>query len=81
MLSGTNIEVGAQNMHYADEGAYTGEISASMLTSIGISHVMVDSERRQYFNETDHSVNLKLHTAIGLNLIPILCVWRDACGA
>jgi triosephosphate isomerase len=75
VLSGTNIEVGAQNMHYAEEGAYTGEISASMLVSIGITHVIIGhSERRQYFNETDQSVNLKLHTAIRFNLVPILCV-------
>ena len=74
-LSGSGIAVGAQNMHFADEGAYTGEISAPMLTSIGVTYVIIGhSERRQYFCETDEIVNLKLHTALRHNLIPIVCV-------
>jgi triosephosphate isomerase len=75
VLAGTNIAVGAQNMHYADEGAFTGEISAPMLTSIGVTYVIIGhSERRQYFNETDETVNQKLHTALRHKLIPIVCV-------
>ena len=74
-LSGSGIAVGAQNMHFAEEGAYTGEISAGMLTSIGVTHVILGhSERRQYFNETDETVNLKLHTALRHKLVPIVCV-------
>jgi triosephosphate isomerase len=74
-LSGSNIAVGAQNMHFAEEGAYTGEISAGMLTSIGVTYVIIGhSERRQYFNETDETVNLKLHTALKHGLKPIVCV-------
>ena len=74
-FSGTNLAVGAQNMHFAEEGAYTGEISAPMLTAIGVTHVIIGhSERRQYFCETDEAVNLKLHTALRHGLIPILCV-------
>ena len=74
-LSGSGIAVGAQNMHFADEGAYTGEISAPMLTAIGVTHVIIGhSERRQYFNETDETVNLKLHTALRHRLVPIVCV-------
>jgi triosephosphate isomerase len=74
-LSGTNIGVGAQNMHFADEGAYTGEISAPMLTSIGVQYVIIGhSERRQYFGETDETVNLKLHAALRHGLKPIVCV-------
>ena len=74
-LSGTNIGVGAQNMHFADERAYTGEISAPMLTSIGVQYVIIGhSERRQYFNETDETVNLKLHAALRHGLKPIVCV-------
>ncbi len=74
-LSGSGIAVGAQNMHFAEEGAYTGEIAAGMLTSIGVTHVILGhSERRQYFNETDETVNLKLHTALKHGLIPIVCI-------
>ncbi len=74
-LSGSGISVGAQNMHYAEEGAFTGEISAQMLTAIGVTHVIIGhSERRQYFNETDETVNLKLHTALKHGLTPIVCV-------
>ena len=74
-LSGSGIAVGAQNMHFAEEGAFTGEISAPMLTSIGVTHVIIGhSERRQYFCETDETVNQKLHTALRHGLIPIVCV-------
>ncbi len=74
-LSGSGLAVGAQTMHYADEGAYTGEISAPMLTSIGVTHVILGhSERRQYFCETDEAVNQKLHAALRHGLTPILCV-------
>ena len=75
ILSGSGIAVGAQNMHFAEEGAFTGEISAQMLTSIGVTHVIIGhSERRQYFCETDETVNLKLHTALIHGLMPIVCV-------
>jgi triosephosphate isomerase len=75
VLAGSNVAVGAQTMHYADEGAFTGEISAPMLTSIGVTYVILGhSERRQYFNETDETVNMKLHTALRHGLIPIVCV-------
>jgi triosephosphate isomerase len=74
-LAGSNIAVGAQNMHFADEGAYTGEISAPMLAAIGVTHVIIGhSERRQYFCETDEAVNQKLHSALRHGLVPIVCV-------
>ncbi len=74
-LSGSGISVGAQNMHFAEEGAYTGEISAQMLTAIGVTHVILGhSERRQYFNETDETVNQKLHAALRHGLTPIVCI-------
>jgi triosephosphate isomerase (TIM) len=69
------IRVGAQNMHWLDQGAYTGETSPLMLKALGITHVLIGhSERRQYFNETDESVNLKLKSALKHGLIPIVCV-------
>ena len=72
---GTNIKVGAQNMHWEDKGAYTGEISASMLKDIGVEYVIIGhSERRQYFGETDENVNKKVHTAFKNGLRPIVCV-------
>ncbi|MGB4589444.1 MAG: triose-phosphate isomerase [Clostridiaceae bacterium] len=74
-LKGTNIKVGAQNMHYEEKGAFTGEISPQMLTSLGVEYVIIGhSERRQYFNETDETVNLKLKAAFKHGLKPILCV-------
>jgi triosephosphate isomerase len=74
-LAGSNISVGAQNMHFADEGAYTGEISAPMLVAIGVTHIIIGhSERRQYFCETDEAVNQKLHAALRHGLAPIVCV-------
>ena len=69
------IGVGAQNMHFCDSGAYTGEISADMLTEIGVSYVIIGhSERRQYFAETDETVNKKIKKSLEKNLIPIVCV-------
>ena len=74
-LKGTDISVGAQNIHYVDSGAYTGEISAGMLVDIGVEYVIIGhSERRQYFGETDVTVNKKVHAAIGAGLKPIVCV-------
>ena len=74
-VSGTNVAVGAQNMHFSDEGAFTGETSAPMLKAIGTTHVIIGhSERRQYFNETDETVNQKIHCAVRHNLTPILCI-------
>src|ERR1700679_3969859 len=71
----SEIMVGAQNMHYAEEGAFTGEISASMLVALGVSHVILGhSERRQYFGETDDDVNRKLAAALKHHLVPIVCV-------
>jgi triosephosphate isomerase (TIM) len=72
---GENIKIGAQNMHYANEGAYTGETSAAMLKSYGVDFVVIGhSERRAYFNETDETVNLKVIQAINNDITPILCV-------
>jgi triosephosphate isomerase (TIM) len=74
-LHGSRIMLGAQNLHWSDEGAYTGEISGSMLTEIGVDYVVVGhSERRQYFGETDQTVNLRLKAAQKYKLKPILCV-------
>lgn len=71
----TPIRVAAQNMHWLDQGAYTGETSPLMLKALGVTHVLIGhSERRQYFNETDESVNLKLKSALAHGLIPIVCV-------
>jgi triosephosphate isomerase len=74
-VKGSEVMVGAQNMHYAEEGAFTGETSASMLVALGVSHVILGhSERRQYFAETDDTVNRKLVTALKHRLVPIVCV-------
>ena len=71
----TNIKIGAQNMHWKENGAYTGEIAPKMLKSIGVEYVILGhSERRQYFNETDETVNLKLKAAFEAELKPIVCV-------
>jgi len=71
----SHVAVGAQDVFYKDEGAYTGEISPSMLVAIGCTHVIIGhSERRQYFGETDDSVNLKLKAALEAGLTPIACV-------
>ena len=72
---GENLRIGAQNMHYAEEGAYTGEISSAMLKSYGVDYVVIGhSERRAYFNETDETVNLKVLTAVKDSITPIVCV-------
>ena len=74
-LHGSRIQIGAQNVHWETEGAYTGEIAAPMLTEVGVRYVVVGhSERRQYFGETDETVNLRLKAAQKAGLIPILCV-------
>ena len=71
----TNIKIGAQNMHWEEKGAYTGEISGKMLKSIGVEYVIIGhSERRQYFNETDETVNKKIKSAFANELKPIVCV-------
>ena len=69
-----NLRIGAQNMHFNDEGAFTGEVSGLMLKSIGVKYVIIGhSERRAMFNETDESINKKLHKAYEVGLTPILC--------
>ncbi|GAU77686.1 triose-phosphate isomerase [Fusibacter sp. 3D3] len=71
---GTNVKIGAQNMHFEDKGAFTGEITADMLLEIGVSHVIIGhSERRQYYGETDQTVNLKTKKALAKGLVPIVC--------
>jgi triosephosphate isomerase len=73
-LKGTNIKLGAQNMHYEENGAYTGEVSPAMLKELNVEYVIIGhSERRQYFNETDESVNRKVRTALENGIIPIMC--------
>ncbi len=72
---GTNIKIAAQNMHWAEKGAYTGEVSGSMLKDLGLEYVIIGhSERRQYFAETDETVNKKAHAAFQYGLTPIICV-------
>ena len=71
----TNIKIGAQNMHFEEKGAYTGEVSGPMLKSIGVEYVIIGhSERRQYFAETDETVNKKVKAAHKYGLKPIVCV-------
>jgi len=71
----SNVAIGAQNVYWKEEGAFTGEISSSMLVAVGCTHVIIGhSERRQYFGETDDSVNLKLKAALEHGLTPIVCV-------
>ncbi len=71
----SNVQVGAQDMFWEKEGAYTGEVSAAMLLAVGCTHVIIGhSERRQYFGETDDTVNRKLIAALGAGLVPIVCV-------
>mgnify|MGYP002294418220 FL=1 len=71
----TNIKIGAQNVHFEEKGAYTGEVSAKMLKSIGVEYVIIGhSERRQYFAETDETVNKKIKAALENELKPIVCV-------
>mgnify|MGYP004553100669 FL=1 len=72
---GSNIHVGAENVHFKESGAYTGEISAPMLKDMGVEYVIIGhSERRQYFGETDATVNLRTLAAVKAGLIPIICV-------
>ena len=72
---GTPIQVAGQNIHWEDKGAFTGEVSAGMLKDAGCTHVIIGhSERREYFGETDNSVNKKLHSALKNDLTPIFCV-------
>jgi triosephosphate isomerase len=71
----SDVKVGAQNIYCAEEGAFTGEISAPMVVDLGVTHVIIGhSERRQYFGETDELVNQKLVTALKHHLVPIVCV-------
>ena len=75
LTEGTNIEVGAENVHFEKSGAFTGEISADMLTEMGVKYVIVGhSERRQYFGETDETVNKRAKAALAGGLKPIICV-------
>lgn len=72
---GTNVKIGAENLHFMDNGAYTGEVSADMLKDLGVTYVIIGhSERREYFAETDETVNLKAKKALEKGLIPIVCV-------
>jgi triosephosphate isomerase len=74
-LKGSTIGLGAQNLHWEAEGAFTGEIAANMISSSGCNYVIIGhSERRQYFGETDQSVNRKLRAAIDSKLIPVMCI-------
>lgn len=74
LTEGTNIKVGAQNMDYHDSGAYTGEVSADMLLDAGVKYVVIGhSERREYYNETDKTVNLKVLKALEKGITPVLC--------
>ena len=84
-VKGTNIRVGAQNCHFEKSGAFTGEISADMLVELGVEYVILGhSERRQYFGETDETVNKRLKAALAAGLKPIVCVgellWERECG-
>ncbi|HCA55499.1 MAG TPA: triose-phosphate isomerase [Ruminococcaceae bacterium] len=84
LTKGTNIKVGAENVHFAKSGAYTGEISADMLVELGVEYVIIGhSERRQYFGETDETVNKRTKAALAAGLKPIVCVgellWEREC--
>lgn len=77
-IKGTPVALGAQNVHWESEGAYTGEVSAQMLTSVGCSHVIIGhSERRQYFGETDETVNRKIRAAVAAGLVPVMCIGEN----
>ncbi|MBP1969442.1 triosephosphate isomerase [Virgibacillus natechei] len=72
---GTTVKIGAQNMHFEDSGAFTGEVSPGMLSDLGVTHVVIGhSERREHFAETDETVNKKTHAAFNHKLTPIVCV-------
>lgn len=73
--AGSNVQVGLQNMHYENEGAFTGETSPIMLKAVGATHTLIGhSERRQYFAETDAIVNKKLHAALAHGIVPVVCI-------
>jgi len=77
-IEGSNIHLGAQNVHFAEKGAYTGELSADMLKAAGVEYVIIGhSERRQYFGETDKTVNLRVRAAVAAGLKVILCVGEN----
>jgi len=74
-VKGSNIRLGAQNIHWAANGAFTGEVSADMLKELGVEYVIIGhSERRQYFGETDETVNKRVKTALGAGFKPIVCI-------
>lgn len=74
-IKGSNIHLGAQNIHWADKGAFTGEVSADMLKELGVEYAIIGhSERRQYFGETDEAVNKRAKAAIAAGITPIICV-------
>ncbi len=75
VIKGTNVKLGAQDVHWEASGAYTGKISTSMLKSVGVTYVIIGhSEQRQYFGETDESVNKKTKATLATGLLPILCI-------
>lgn len=75
LTKGSNLKVGAENVHWAEKGAFTGEISAAMLVELGVEYVIIGhSERRQYFGETDATVNARVKAALAAGLKPIICV-------
>ena len=74
-IKGTNIQLGAQNVHFEAHGAFTGEIAADMLKEYGVKYVIVGhSERRSYFNDTDETVNKRMHAALNAGITPIVCL-------
>ena len=75
VLRGSAVALGAQNLYWESEGAYTGEVSAAMIQSVGCSHVIIGhSERRQFFGETDETVNRKIRAAVDGGLVPVMCI-------
>lgn len=77
-VKGTKLKIGAQNMHWEDSGAFTGEISGEMLKDLGVEYVIIGhSERRAYFAETDETVNKKVHAAFKYGITPIICVGEN----
>jgi len=77
-INNSPIALGAQNVHWESEGAYTGEVSPQMLTSAGCSHVIIGhSERRQYFGETDETVNRKIRAVVDAGLVPVMCIGEN----
>jgi triosephosphate isomerase len=75
ILAGSNVKLGAQDVHWEEKGAYTGKVSCAMLKSVGVEYVIIGhSEQRSYFHETDETVNKKVQAALGAGLLPIVCV-------